>query len=72
MDLGDKNIITNPTLYWIGKAIVCLGIVAINFGIVTYITGDFIVPPSGWGVLGLVIIVTGVIIGSCGIRRNRR
>jgi len=70
INFSDKVLVTNPTTHYLGRGIVCVGIIAISVGIITYFTGDLLIPASAWCVLGIPITVIGGIFMRNGITKN--
>ncbi len=70
INFNDKILVTNPTTYYLGLGIVCTGILIILVGAITYFTGDFLMPPVAWGVLGTPALVTGGIFMACGLTKS--
>lgn len=70
INFNDKILITNPTIYYLGLSVVCVGIIAIIVGIITYFTGDIILPASIWCVIGMPTTVIGGILIPFGLTKN--
>ena len=59
INFSDKILVTNPTSYHLGRGIICVGMIAIILGGVTYFTGDIFIPALAWCALGILIAVIG-------------
>jgi hypothetical protein len=70
INFSDKTLVTNPTCYHLGRAVAFIGIMAIIIGIITYFTGDVILPSKAWPALGVPACVIGVIFVRCGLTKN--
>jgi hypothetical protein len=70
IDFSDKILVTRPTTFYLGRGIGCIGIIAISVGIITYFTGDFLIPALAWCALGIPITVIGGIFMRNGITKN--
>jgi len=70
INFNDKILITNPTIYYLGLSVVCVGIIAIIVGIITHFTGDLILPASIWCVIGTPTTVIGGILIPFGLTKN--
>jgi hypothetical protein len=70
INFNDKILITNPTIYYLGLSVVCVGIIAIIVGIITHFTGDFFLPASLWCVIGMPTAVIGGILIPFGLTKN--
>jgi hypothetical protein len=70
INFSDKILVTNPTTYHLGRAIVCWGFIAIIVGSVTYFTGDFLIPALAWCALGMPTVVIGAILVAYGVTKR--
>jgi hypothetical protein len=70
IDFNDKVLVTNPTTHYLGRGVLCVGIVAIAVGIITHFTGDFILPASAWCAFGIPTAVIGWIFLQSGLTKN--
>ncbi|MEI9998473.1 MAG: hypothetical protein WDO13_04570 [Verrucomicrobiota bacterium] len=48
INFSDRILITNPTAFHLGRGIVVASALAFGFGIVTYFTGDILLPALAW------------------------
>jgi hypothetical protein len=69
IDFNSKVMVTNPTIYHLGRGVAFVGIVAIASGIITHFTGDVMLPAKAWCALGVPPTVIGVILASYGITK---
>jgi len=71
INFSDKVLITNPTIYHLGKGILVAGILVIGVGLITYFVGsDVILPAMAWCAFGPPMIVIGVVLRRNGLTRN--
>ena len=70
INFNDKVLVTNPTTYHLGRSVGCAGILAIIVGIITYFTGDILLPAPLWCVLGIPATVIGGIFMKNGLTKN--
>ena len=70
INFSDKILVTNPTIYNLGRVVACAGMAAIIIGIVTQFTGDFLIPGPVWCVLAVPTMFIGGIFVSCGLTRR--
>jgi hypothetical protein len=62
--------VTNPTTHYLGKGVLCVGIIAVIAGVITHFTGDFLLPAPLWCALGIPMAVIGGILMKCGLTKN--
>ena len=70
INFSDKVLVTNPTIYHLGRGVGGVGTMAIIVGIVTHFTGDLIIPATAWCVLGMPPVVIGGIFMACGLTKR--
>lgn len=70
INFNDKVLITNPTSYYLGRAVLCVGIIAIIVGLITFFAGDFLMPASGWVVAGIGPTFIGWVVMRSGVTKN--
>ena len=70
IDFSSKILVTNPTTHYLGRGVVCAGIIAISVGIITHYTGDVLLPASAWCAFGIPIMVIGGILMKNGLTKN--
>ena len=70
INFSDKVLVTNPTSYRLGQAIIGGGIIAIIIGIITCFTGDFLFPGLTWCAIGTPIVVVGLIVRATGLTKR--
>jgi hypothetical protein len=61
INFSDKILVTNPTVFHLGRGIVITGAVAMVVGVVTCYTGDFLMPALAWCAWAVPTIVIGTI-----------
>jgi hypothetical protein len=66
IDFSERTLITNPTAYHLGRAIVFIGFVVIAVGAVSWFTTDIGLPARAWFALSVPTLVIGLIVSSCG------
>jgi hypothetical protein len=69
INFSDKILVTNPTTYYIGLSVACVGILAIVVGSLTYFTGDVLLPASAWIALGIPTAAIGGILIPFGLTK---
>jgi hypothetical protein len=69
MDFGARVIVTNSTIFTLGRLILFVGLVLAVGGGVAYYTGDFLMPMMGWFAAAVPTLVIGTIMIFCGISR---
>jgi len=72
INFSDKILVTNPTTYHLGQSIVCVGIIAIIVGIITYFTGDILIPALAWCAFGGLAMVIGTIFMRNGLTKTKQ
>jgi hypothetical protein len=70
IDFSHKVMVTNPTLYYLGQVIACVGVIILIVGIVTQFTGDLFIPASAWCALAIPTAVVGGIFVWCGLTKR--
>ena len=70
INFNDKVLITNPTSYYLGRGVLCVGIIAIIVGAITSFAGDFLIPASAWIVIGIGPTFIGWVVMRSGLRKN--
>jgi len=70
INFNNRVLVTNPTTYGLGLCVMGMGIMAIIVGIITYFTGDLLIPGLGWCALGTPTLVIGGILRVNGLTRN--
>ena len=70
INFSDKILITNPTSFNLGRGILLVGIIAILLGVITYFTGDFLMPTLIWCAAGAVTVVIGLIVRASGLTKR--
>ncbi len=69
INFSDKILVTNPTCYHLGRAVVCAGIGAIVVGVITLYTSEFYLPPMAWCARGVPTTAIGAIFVACGLTK---
>jgi hypothetical protein len=70
INFNDKTLVTNPTVYYLGRGVLGVGILAIIAGAITHFTGELLIPAAGWCVFGLPPILIGIIMMKSGLTKN--
>jgi hypothetical protein len=70
INFSDKILVTNPTSYHLGRAVLCAGLIAIGMGLITHFTGDFILPAMAWCAFGAPTLLIGFFLRRSGLTRN--
>jgi hypothetical protein len=70
INFSKKLLITNPTVYTLGRGVFGAGIMAIIVGIITHFTGDLLIPGFGWCAFGLPTVVIGAILMKAGLTKR--
>ncbi len=70
INFNDKVLVVNPTIFFIGRSVLGMGLIAIVLGIVTQFTGDFLVPANLWVAFGIPATVAGAIVTHSALRKN--
>lgn len=70
IDFNDKILITNPTIHYLGRGVLGVGVTAILLGIITHFVGDFLLPASAWCALGVPTGAIGWIFFKSGLTKN--
>jgi hypothetical protein len=66
INFSDKVLITNPTSFHLGQGILALGIIAVLVGLITYFTGDLLMPAAFWCAFGAPTLFIGAILRASG------
>ncbi len=69
INFSDKVLVTNPTTYYLGMGVLCTGLAAIAVGVITYFTGDILIPAPGWCAVGTPTAVIGGILMPFGLTK---
>jgi hypothetical protein len=69
INFSDKVLVTNPTTYYLGLSVFCLGVALVIVGVITYFTGEIIMPPPGWWAVGVPLSIIGVILVPFGLTK---
>jgi hypothetical protein len=70
INFSDRILITNPTAYHLGRAIVFIALGDIAIGAITYYFGDFLwMPPLAWCIIAAPKLLIGVILVACGLTK---
>ena len=70
INFNDKILVTNPTAHFLGRGVFCVGIIAIAVGVITYFTGDILLPALAWCALGVPTVFIGWILMKSGLTKN--
>ncbi len=70
IDFNDKVLVVNPTSYFIGRAVLAVGVVWITLGVITHFTGDFLLPANLWIAMGVPTAPAGAFVMWSAVRKN--
>jgi hypothetical protein len=65
MDFSNKILILRPATFLLGRSILLLGLGALIVGVVTYFTGEFLLPANAWLAAAIpTSAIGGILVGS--------
>lgn len=70
INFNDKVLVTNPTMHYLGRGILTVGIIAIIIGAVTHFTGDVLLPSQAWCAFGVPPVFIGFVLMRSGLTKN--
>jgi len=62
IDFSARTLITNPTVYSLGRGVIVIGLILIAVGAISYLTTDILMPAPAWFAMAVPTMVVGTIL----------